>query len=327
MKLATLKGGGRDGRLVVVSRDLKTAVSAASIAATLMEALERWDEVAPRLAELYAAVNAGTAPGLFEFDARAAAAPLPRANQWMDASTFSSHGNLMKRALKIERQPSAPFPLILQANPSELLGPYDDEPVVAEDELIDFEAEMGVITGAVPPRPSLDQARAAIKLIALLNDWSLRALVPPEIASGFGFLRSKAPTSFAAVVVTPDELGDAWRDERVHLPAHVHYNGKHWGHPSAAGMDYGFAELIVSAAHNRRLLPGTIIGSGAISEGDPPRVGASCIAEVRGYEIIHEGAPKSQFMHFGDTVKIEMFSADGQSIFGAIEQRVVNALA
>lgn len=325
MKLATLKGGGRDGRLVVVSRDLKSAVSAAAIVPTMMEALERWDAVSRPLAELYAALNAGQAAGAFAFDSRVAAAPLPRANQWMDASTFSSHGNLMKRSLKIERQPSAPFPLILQAAACELLGPCDDEPVVAEDELIDFEAEMGVITGAVPPRPTLAQAQASIKLITLINDWSLRALVPLEIASGFGFLRTKSPTSFAAVAVTPDELGEAWRDFRVHLPVQVHYNGKHWGHPSAAGMDYSFAELIMSAAHNRRLLPGTIIGSGAISEGDPPRVGASCIAEVRGYEIIQDGAPKSSFMHFGDTVKIEMLGADGNSLFGAIEQRVVQA--
>lgn len=325
MKLATLKGGGRDGRLVVVSRDLKFAVSAAAIVSTLMEALERWDDVSPKLNKLYTALNAGKAEGAFAFDHRAAAAPLPRANQWMDASTFSSHGNLMKRALKIERQPSAPFPLILQANPSELFGAYDDEPVVAEDELIDFEAEMGIITGAVPARPSLEQAAASIKLITLINDWSLRALVPTEIGSGFGFLRTKAPTSFAPVAITPDELGDAWRDGRVHLPVQVHYNGQQWGNPSAAGMDYGFPELIASAAYNRRLLPGVIIGSGAISEGDPPRVGASCIAEVRGYEIIQDGAPKSQFMHFGDTVKIEMFDVNGQSIFGAIEQRVVQA--
>lgn len=325
MKLATLKGGGRDGRLVVVSRDLQTAVSAASVVPTLMEALERWDEVAPPLRALSDRLHQGRAPGAFRFDPHAAAAPLPRANQWMDASTFSAHGNLMKRALKIERQPSAPFPLMLQAMSSELLGAHDDEPIVAEDELVDFEAETAVITGAVPPRPTLQQARDAIKLVTLLNDWSLRALVPPEIASGFGFLRSKAPTAFAPVAVTPDELGDAWRDERVHLPVTVHYNGKPWGTPSAAGMDYGFAELICSAATNRRLLPATIIGSGAISEGDPPRVGASCIAEVRGYEIIHQGAPVSSFMRYGDSVRMEFIGADGVSLFGAIEQRVVRA--
>ncbi|MGC3982424.1 MAG: fumarylacetoacetate hydrolase family protein [Steroidobacteraceae bacterium] len=324
MKLATLKGG-RDGRLVVVSRDLKQAVSASAIAATMMEALERWDEVTPKLNELYAALNAGTAAGAFTFNPREAAAPLPRANQWLDGSTFSSHGNLMKRSLKIEKQPSAPFPLILQANPSELFGPYDDEPVVAEDELIDFEAEIGIITGHVPARPTLEQARAGIKLITYLNDWSLRALVPVEIGSGFGFLRSKAPTAFAPVAVTQDELGEAWKDERVHLRAQVWYNGKHWGKPSAAGMSYGFAELVQSAAFNRRLLPGVIIGSGAISEGDPPTVGASCIAEVRGYEIIHNGEPTSQFMHFGDSVKMDMYGLDGLSMFGTIEQTVVKA--
>jgi fumarylacetoacetate (FAA) hydrolase len=323
MKLATLKGGGRDGRLVVVSRDLKSAVSASAVVSTMMEALERWDSVAPGLIAIYADLNAGTIGDTFRFDPKAAAAPLPRANQWMDASTFSAHGNLMKRALKLDRQPSAPFPLILQAMASDLLGPLDDEPVVSEDELIDFEAELGVITGAVPARPSLEQAESAVKLITLLNDWSLRALVPPEINSGFGFLRSKAPTAFAPVAVTPDELGHAWKDGRVHLPVCVDYNDKTWGNPSAAGMDYSFFELIVSAGTNRRLLPATIIGSGAISEGDPARVGCACIAEMRGFEIIEYGAPKTPFMRFGDSVRIEMFSADGASVFGAIHQRVI----
>lgn len=325
MKLSTLKGGGRDGRLVVVSRDLDAAVSAASVVATMMEALERWDEVAGALEKIYAALNAGTQAGAFAFDPRACAAPLPRANQWMDASTFSSHGNLMKRALKLERQPHAEFPLILQANPSELLGAYDDEPVVAEEELIDFEAELGVITGAVPARCSAQNARSAIKLITLLNDWSLRALVPAEIASGFGFLRSKAPTAFAPVAVTLDELGDAWRDDRVHLRAEVHYLGRRWGNPSTAGMDYGFHELIASAALNRRLLPGTIIGSGAISEGDPAKVGCACIAEWRGHEILQNGSPSTSFMRFGESVRIDVAGNDGRSLFGAIEQRVVRA--
>jgi fumarylacetoacetate (FAA) hydrolase len=253
-------------------------------------------------------------------------APLPRANQWMDASTFSAHGKLMKRSLKIERQPSASFPLILQANASELLGPYDDEPVPSEDVDIDFEAEIGVVTSEVVARPSLQQAAAAIRLIVLVNDWSLRALVPEEISSGFGFLRSKAPTSFAAVAVTPDEFGGDWREGRIHRRVNVSYNGKHWGNPSAAGMDYGFPELIASAATNRRLLPATIIGSGTISEGDPARVGSSCIAETRGYEIIHQGQASSPYMRFGDRMRIEMLNADGSSMFGAIEQRVVCAL-
>ena len=325
MKLATVKDGGRDGRLVVVSRDLSSAISAAPLVSTMMEALESWGSVAPRLAAIYADLNAGRIGNTFRFEAKAAAAPLPRANQWMDASTFSAHGNLMKRALKLDRQPSATFPLILQGMASDLLGPLDDERVVSEDELIDFEAEIGVITGAVPARPSLEQAESAVKLITLLNDWSLRALVPAEINSGFGFLRSKAPTAFAPVAVTPDELGDAWKHGRVHLPVRVEYNDKPWGTPSAAGMDYSFFELIVSAATNRRLLPATIIGSGTISEGDPARVGCACIAEMRGFEIITHGAPKTSFMRFGDSVRIEMFGADGASVFGAIHQRVIRA--
>lgn len=324
MKLATLKGG-RDGRLVVVSRDLSTAVSASSVAATLMEALERWDEVLPGLEDLSQALNAGSAAGAFPFNPRDCHSPLPRANTWLDASTFSAHGNLMKQSLKLERQPSADFPLILQANPSDMMGPYDDEPVPSEEVDIDFEAEIAIITGALRARPTLEEARAAIKLVILVNDWSLRALAPPEIASGFGFLRSKAPTSFGPVAVTLDELGDAWKDNRLNMAVRVEYNGKPWGHPNAYGMDYGFDELVADAATNRRLLPATIIASGTVSEGDPGRVGSSCIAEVRGHEIITTGKASSPYMRFGDTVKIEVLDDQGASVFGAIEQRVVKA--
>jgi fumarylacetoacetate (FAA) hydrolase len=325
VKLATLKNGERDGALVVVSRDLARAISAQPIAATLMSALERWDLVAPQLADLYARLNGGSATGAFAFDQSRAAAPLPRANQWLDGSTYSSHGNLMKQSLKLERQPSAPFPLMYQGMASELLGCCDDEPVVSEADQIDFEAEIGVIAGSLRAGASVDEAAVAIKLIVLLNDWSLRALVPAEINSGFGFLRSKAPTSFAPVAVTPDEPGLGWRDGKLHLPVLVHYNDKPWGHPSAAGMDYSFPQLVAHAASSRRLLAGTIIGSGTVSEGDPPRVGSSCIAETRGYEIIHQGSASSQYMRFGDRVRIEVTGPDGASVFGTINQRVVRA--
>ena len=325
MKLATLKNGTRDGQLVVVSRDLKLAVPAQPLAATMMEALERWDEVAPALGALYAALNLETAPNAFAFDAKAAAAPLPRANQWLDGSTFSAHGNLMKRSLKLERQPAAAFPLVVQGMCSDMNGPCDDEPVASEDEQIDFEAEIGVITGALPVRATVAQAEKAIRLLVLVNDWSLRALVPAEINSGFGFLRSKAPTSFAPVAVTPDEFGDLWRNGRLHTSVQVYYNGQHWGHPSTAGMDYSFFELAAHVATNRRVLPATIIGSGTVSEGDPPRVGSSCIAEVRGYEIIQTGTATSPYMHFGDRVRIEVLDEHGASYFGAIDQKVVKA--
>jgi fumarylacetoacetate (FAA) hydrolase len=325
LKLATLKNGERDGALVIVSKDLRRAVHAKPIAATLMSALERWDHVAPQLAALYLRLNTGNVADAFGFDQAQAAAPLPRANQWLDGSTYSSHGDLMKRSLKLERPPSAPFPLMYQGMASELLGACDDEPAVSEADQIDFEAEIGVVAGPLRAGASVAEAAAAIKLIVLLNDWSLRALVPAEINSGFGFLRSKAPTSFAPVAVTPDELGSSWRDGKLQLPVLVHYNDKPWGHPSAAGMDYSFPQLVAHAATSRRLLAGTIIGSGTVSEGDPPRVGSSCIAETRGYEIIHHGEAHSPYMRFGDRVRIEVNGSDGGSVFGCINQCVVKA--
>ena len=326
MKLATLKGGGRDGRLVVVSRDLTRAVSAASVVSTMMEALERWDDVAPRLAALSADLDRDNAPGAFGFDQRACAAPLPRANQWLDASTYGAHGKLMKASLKLERQPHADFPLLLQGMPSDFLGPFDDEPLPTDDTGVDFEAEIGVITGALPARPSRAQAGASIKLLVMLNDWTLRGLVPREIDSGFGFMRAKAPVAFAAVAITPDEAGEAWQDFRLNLRVKIWYNDKLWGNVSAAGMDYGFDQLVAEVATNRRVLPGTIIGSGSVSEGDPANAGASNVAEVRGYEIITTGAPSSRYLLFGDKVRMETFGADGSSIFGAIEQRVIKCV-
>ena len=325
MKLATLKVGGRDGSLVAVSRDLSRAASAATVVPTMLEALEHWDETAPALEALYDALNNNAAPGSFAFDQRACAAPLPRANQWLDASTYGAHGKLMKASLKLERQPHADFPLLLQGMPSDFLGPFDDEPLPSDDVDIDFECEIGVITGAVPARPTLDQAGAAIRLLVMLNDWTLRGVVPKEIASGFGFMRAKAPVAFGAVAITPDEAGEAWRNFRLNVRAKIWYNGKPWGDVSAAGMDYGFDQLVAEVATNRRVLPGTIIGSGSISEGDPAKVGASNVAEVRGYEIITTGAPSSPYVHFGDVVRMETLDADGGSLFGVIEPRAVKA--
>jgi len=325
MKLATLKSASRDGHLVIVSRDLTRAVSAASMVSTMMDALEHWDEVSAGLAELSSALNEARAIDAFAFDPRACAAPLPRANQWLDASTYGAHGRLMKASLKLERQPHADFPLLLQGMASDFLGPYDDEPLPSDDVGIDFEAEIGIITGAVPARPSLAQAGAAIRLLVMLNDWTLRSVVPKEIDSGFGFMRAKAPVAFAPVAITPDEAGDAWRDFRLHLPVKIWYNGTLWGNVSAGGMDYGFDLLVQEVGTNRRVLPATIIGSGSVSEGDPARVGASNVAEVRGHEILTTGAASSPYARFGDVVRMETFGPDGASIFGAIEQRVVQA--
>lgn len=325
MKFATLRNGSRDGQLLVVSRDLTRAV-AAPIAPSLLDALERWDEVSPALAALYERLNNDPAAG-FAFDQRACAAPLPRANQWLDASTYGAHGRLMKASLKLERQPHADFPLLLQGMPSDFLGPFDDEPLPSdgEDINIDFEAEIGVITGAVPARPTRAQAGAGIKLLVMLCDWTLRGVVPQEIASGFGFMRAKAPVAFAAVAVTPDEAAHAWQDFRLNLRVKIWYNGKPWGNVSAAGMDYGFDHLVQEVATNRRVLPGTIIGSGSVSEGAPEKVGASNVAEMRGHEILTCGAASSPYVRFGDKIRMETYQASGATLFGAIEQQVVRS--
>ncbi len=228
----------------------------------------------------------------------------------------------MKASLKLERQPHADFPLLLQGMPSDFLGPFDDDPP-SEDVDIDFEAEIGAITGAtVLARASRETAGAAIKLLVLLNDWTLRGVVPKEINSGFGFMRAKAPVAFAAVAITPDEVGDAWQNHRLNLRVKIHYNQKPWGDVSAAGMDYGFDHLVQEVATNRRVLPATIIGSGSVSEGDPAKVGASNVAEVRGHEIIATGTPSSPYAHFGDVIRMEssaptvnQFSARSSSVW------------
>ncbi|MFI8481387.1 fumarylacetoacetate hydrolase family protein [Pseudomonas sp. NPDC078700] len=326
MKLASLKSSTRDGRLVLVSRDLTHALDVAHIVATLQLAIENWAVVEPQLQALYQQLNDYSAEGAFAFDPAQAMAPMPRAYQWLDGSVFLNHGTLMQKAFNLEPIEGADTtPLIYQGAGDDFFGGRDDIKLPSEAQGIDFEGEFAVLVDEVPLGCSPAQAREHIKLILQVNDISLRALAPREMKTGFGFLQAKPSSSFAAVAVTPDELGDAWKDSRVHLPLHVHWNDQWFGHPNAAEMNFNFAQLIAHAALTRRLGAGTVIGSGTVSNADRS-AGSACISERRAIEMIEHGEPHTGFMHFGDRVRMDVFGADGQSIFGAIDQRVVQAI-
>jgi fumarylacetoacetate (FAA) hydrolase len=324
MKLATLADGSRDGLLLIVSRDLRRAVSAGDIAPTMQAAIEGWSTCAARLQQRFEAVEADVAAGSFELDPVALGAPLPRAYQWLDASAFHSHGDLMEKALgldpSLERRE---IPLMYQGGSDDFLGARADVPVVSEDLGIDFEAELGVILDDVPMGVPAARALEHVKLLLLINDVSLRALAGREMKTGFGWIQAKPSSSFAPVAVTPDELGDAWRDGRVHLPVHVHWNGQWFGSPHAGAMGFGFHRLIEHAARTRRLRAGTIIGSGTVSNENFREVGSGCIAERRGIELVDVGEARTGFMKFGDTIRIEVLTTLGDSVFGAIDQRIV----
>ena len=326
MKLATLKDGSPDGVLHVVSRDLTQSVAATAITPTLQTAIEKWDLVADALAQLYAALNAGTAPGAIALEPRRLAAPLPRAWQWLDASAFHSHGDLLEKVFGLDPPPEKrSVPLMYQGAGDDLIGACDDVPLPSEDDGMDFEAELVVILDRVPMGTTVAQAESHIRLLTLANDTSLRALAAKDLKTGFGFLQSKGATTFGPVAVTPDELGDAWRDGRVHLPLHVHWNDQPFGHPHCGAMGFSFGELIAHAARTRNLAAGTLIGTGTISNENFREVGSACIAERRAIELVDEGAPRTPYLKFGDRVRIEMFDTAGRSIFGAIEQSYVRA--
>lgn len=323
MKLASLRSGGRDGTLIVVSGDLTRYAPAAGIAACLQEVLEDWNQLAPQLQEIYDQLNRDDIAGAPPLVTRELAAPLPRAYQWLDGSAYLSHVERVRKARGAEMPESfLTDPLMYQGGSDVLLGPND--PVYAEDEAwgIDFEAELAVITDDVPMATQTDNAVEHIKLLMLVNDISLRNLIPAELAKGFGFLQGKPPTAFSPVAVTPDELGDAWQDSAVALPLETYLNGDKFGDPIAnEDLQFNFAQLIAHAARTRPLGAGTIIGSGTVSNRDLSR-GCSCLAERRVLEIIEHGEARTPFLHFGDRVKIEMHDQSGQSIFGAIEQEV-----
>jgi fumarylacetoacetate (FAA) hydrolase len=323
MKLATLKDGSRDGQLVVVSRDLRTAVIADAIVPTLQRALDDWTFYAPQLLDLSDELNQGRARHAFAFDAEACMAPLPRAFQWADGSSYVNHVELVRRARNAEMPPEFwTDPLMYQGGSDDFLGPEDDIVCASEAYGIDFEAEVAVITTDVPMTATPAEALRHVRLLMLVNDVSLRNLIPAELGKGFGFFQSKPATAFSPVAVTPDELGDAWSEGRVHRPMIVHWNSKKVGQPDCGtDMVFHFGQLVAHAAKTRNLRAGSIVGSGTISNKDAKR-GYCCIAEKRCLEIIEHGAAQTEFMKFGDSVKIEMFDEAGKSIFGAIDQLV-----
>lgn len=332
MKLATLKDSTRDGRLVVVSKDLTRCSEVGHIARTLQAALDDWAHVGPRLANVAEGIETGAQPTM-RFHEHEAASPLPRAYHWADGSAYVNHVELVRKARGAEMPASFwSDPLIYQGGSDSFLGPRD--PIEMADEAwgIDLEGEVAVIVDDVPMGASRDEAHAAIRLIMLVNDVSLRGLIPAELAKGFGFYQSKPSTAFSPVAVTPEELGEAWYGGKLHLPLLVAVNGKAFGHANAGvDMTFDFPALIAHAAKTRPLAAGTIIGSGTVSnklDGGPGKpiaeggAGYSCIAEIRTIETIQSGAPVTPFLRFGDQVRIEMDNADGHSIFGAIEQTV-----
>ncbi|HEY8030859.1 MAG TPA: fumarylacetoacetate hydrolase family protein [Methylocella sp.] len=333
MKLATLKDGSRDGRLVVVSRDLAHATDARGIANTLQHALDDWTRLAPKLEALAASLETGSVPRE-RFREHDTLAPLPRAFQWIDGSAYLNHVELVRKARGAAMPPDLyTDPLLYQGGSDAFLAPREPISMAEEGFGIDFEGEVAAIITDVAMGASVAEAAAAIVLIVLVNDVSLRNLIPAELAKGFGFFQSKPSSAFSPVVVTPDELGGAWDGGRLHLPLLVSLNGKPFGRADAGtGMHFDFPALIAHAARTRPLRAGTIVGSGTVSnkgaDGGPARpiadggVGYSCLAEARMIETIRDGTPKTPFMHFGDTVRIEMKSSSGQSIFGAIEQTV-----
>ena len=329
MKLASLKNG-RDGRLVVVSRDLTRCLPADDVAPTLQAALDDWKKKRPALEALSARLDAG---GGDSFDESACASPLPRAYQWADGSAYVNHVELVRKARGAEMP--ATFwtdPLMYQGGSDSFLGPRDNIPVIDEGWGIDFEAEIVIVTDDVPMGVSATGAVAHIQLIMLVNDVSLRNLIPGELAKGFGFFQSKPSSAFSPIAVTPDELGDAWRDAKVHLPLLSFLNDTAFGKPDAGiDMTFDFGRLVAHAAKSRPLGAGTIIGSGTVSNklddgpGKPIEdggVGYSCIAEIRTIETINDGKPSTSFMKFGDRIRIEMNDASGRSVFGTIDQVV-----
>lgn len=312
--------GSADGALFVVSRDHTRATSAGAIAATMQTALERWEAVAPQLAELAAALESGSASDV-AFDPRRALAPLPRAWQWLDGSAYDSHIDLMQNAFGLDPIPRD-RPLMYQGMSDRFVAPTEDVPFPSVDDGIDFEGEFGIVTDAVPMGTSADEAMAHIRLIVQINDWSLRRIAPLEIRTGFGWVQAKPACSVAPVAVTPDELGNAWRDGRVALALKIWWNGELFGSANGYPMSVGFHELVAHAAYSRDLVAGTVIGSGTVSNDNYREVGSSCIAERRGIELLDTGESSTAFMRFGDRVRMEATLEDGSALFGAIDQRV-----
>ncbi len=324
MKLATFKDGSRDGVLAVVSRDMTMAHYATGIATTLQQVLDDWNFRSPPLEDLYATLNGGKARHAFPFDPQLCMAPLPRAFQWLDGSAYLNHVELVRKARGAE-VPASFYedPLVYQGGSDDFLGATDDARFASVEWGIDFEAEVAVITGDVDIGTDAEAAIDSVRLLMLANDWSLRNLIPAELAKGFGFVQAKPATAFSPVAVTPDEVGEAWAGGRLHLSLESRWNGRRVGLCEAGPeMTFHFGQLIAHVAKTRRLRAGSVIGSGTVSNQDWSH-GYACVAEKRAIETIESGAPVTEFMRYGDSIRIEMLGRDGHSVFGAIEQRVV----
>lgn len=323
MKLATLRNGSRDGRLVVVSRDLQHAVDAASVAPTMQFAIERWGLVEPGLQALHAALNEGTAAGAFAFDAAQCMSPLPRTHQFVDASAFLNHGNIMERAFNLTVKRPEGVPILVQRQGDDFMGPCDDYPFPSEADNADYEGEYAVVVDDIPMGSSPAACEAAIRLVTILNDVSMRRFVIPEMQMGFGFINAKPATVFAPVAVTPDELGEGWKDGRVQLDMRVSRNGELIGQPNGREMDWSFGQLLAHLAYNRNLRAGTVLGSGTVSNREAATVGSACLAEVRALETIEGGQPATPWLRYGERMRFEVLDGAGHSLFGAIDHRFV----
>ncbi len=323
MKLASIDNQTRDGQLVVVSKDLTKAVAVPSIAITMQAALDNWKINEGLLNEVYQSLNSGNEQAAFDFNSVKVLAPIPRAYHWADGSAYVTHVELVRKARNAELPESFwTDPLMYMGASDAFIGANDDIEIASEEWGIDFESEVAVITDDVPPGVSAEQALEHIKLITILNDVSLRNLIPAELGKQFGFYQSKPWTAFAPVVVTPDELGDSWKDGKLHLPLYSTLNGTLIGSPNAGiDMTFNFGQLVAHAAKTRSLMTGTVIGSGTVANQGSP-TGSSCLAEVRCLETIKDGKPSTPFMKFGDRIEIEMKDNDGKSIFGRINQVV-----
>lgn len=326
MKLATVRNGTRDGRLVVVSRDLATAVDASPVAPTLRAALDDWTRVEPQLLALSKRLAEGTAEGMFAFDPARAMAPLPRSHQFVDASAFLNHGDIMERAYNLTVKKTPGIPILVPRQGDDFRGPRDDYEFPTPEDQCDFEGEFAVITDDIPMGASDEQAQSRIRLVTIINDVSMRKHLFREIQMGFGLVQAKPATIFAPVAVTPDELGHAWRDGRVHLDISVWRNGELFGHPNGREMDWSFGEILAHLAYNRRLGAGFVLGSGTVSNHDYDVVGSACLAERRAIEVLEKGASTTDFIQFGETLRFDVLGADGKSVFGAIDVLFVSKM-
>jgi len=323
MKLATLRNGTRDGQLVIVSRDLTTAIDASPIAPNLRSALDNWATIEPELQTLSSRLSAGNAKGSFPFDPTNTMAPLPRSHQFVDASAFLNHGDIMEQAYNLTVKKTPGIPILVPRQGDDFRGPCDDYEFPDENDQCDFEGEFAVITDDIPMGANPEQAHSHIRLVTIINDVSMRAHLYRELQMGFGLIHAKPATIFAPVAVTPDELGPAWRDSRVHLDMRVERNGEWFGNPNGGEMDWSFGEILAHLAYNRRLGAGLVLGSGSVSNRDFRSVGSACLAERRAIEVIDQGTSSTGFIHYGESLRFEVLDAQGTSVFGAINARFV----